>query len=267
MSNEPKGEPVAYGYWNKHLGWYGLSLQPGGSYTEPDRRPLYAHPPPQGVGEQDTPAPALREALLGLLARHGDGSSEGAWAEWDTAREALASAPAPALREAARNLLEACYAADAQGELAGEVDGSLLDAVRIALGGASPASTPAPALTGAQIKKLASCFDIDGTADEILDFARAVLRAAFTSAPAPTLTEEQIDRLWEAACEGPTSAVSAFARSIWELALASPTGDTRPRPDINDRRDIRDTFGGETDCHPTESQSQNPEAADGDRAK
>lgn len=42
---EPVQEPVAYGYWNKHLGWYGLSLQPGGSYTEPDRRPLYAAPP------------------------------------------------------------------------------------------------------------------------------------------------------------------------------------------------------------------------------
>jgi hypothetical protein len=44
--------------------------------------------------------------------------------------------------------------------------------------GVGEQDTPAPALTGAQIKKLASCFDIDGTADEILDFARAVLRAS-----------------------------------------------------------------------------------------
>lgn len=33
--------PVAYGYWSERMGWYGCSLQPGGSYTEPDRRPLY----------------------------------------------------------------------------------------------------------------------------------------------------------------------------------------------------------------------------------
>jgi hypothetical protein len=38
-------KPVAYGYWNERLGWYGLSLQPGGSYTAPDMRPLYADPP------------------------------------------------------------------------------------------------------------------------------------------------------------------------------------------------------------------------------
>ena len=37
-------------------------------------------------------APALLAALQGLSARHRDGSSESAWAEWDTAREALAKA-------------------------------------------------------------------------------------------------------------------------------------------------------------------------------
>lgn len=39
MIDEQK--PVAYGYWSERLGWYGCSLQPGGSYAEPDRRPLY----------------------------------------------------------------------------------------------------------------------------------------------------------------------------------------------------------------------------------
>lgn len=51
--------------------------------------------------------------------------------------EALASVPQPTeripLRTAAQNLLAACEAADARGELAEEVDGSLMDAVRDAL--------------------------------------------------------------------------------------------------------------------------------------
>lgn len=34
----------------------------------------------------------LVSALKGLLARHNDGSEEGPWAEWDTAREALRKA-------------------------------------------------------------------------------------------------------------------------------------------------------------------------------
>lgn len=39
-------------------------------------------------------ADTLREALHGLLARHGDGSDERYWAEWDTARDALSTIPA-----------------------------------------------------------------------------------------------------------------------------------------------------------------------------
>jgi len=37
----PLPEPVAFGYWNQNLGWYGCALQRGGSYTEPDRHNLY----------------------------------------------------------------------------------------------------------------------------------------------------------------------------------------------------------------------------------
>lgn len=44
LSRLPIGEPAAYGYRSKALGLYGLSLQPGGSYTEPDRVPLYLDP-------------------------------------------------------------------------------------------------------------------------------------------------------------------------------------------------------------------------------
>lgn len=37
-------------------------------------------------------APDLLTALQALLSRHNDGSSEGPWAEWDTAVEAVAKA-------------------------------------------------------------------------------------------------------------------------------------------------------------------------------
>lgn len=37
-------------------------------------------------------APELLNALMGLLHRHGDGSQEEQWAEWDAAREAIAKA-------------------------------------------------------------------------------------------------------------------------------------------------------------------------------
>lgn len=35
-------QPVAYGYYSQQMGWYGCSLQIGGSYTAQDRRPLFA---------------------------------------------------------------------------------------------------------------------------------------------------------------------------------------------------------------------------------
>lgn len=41
------------------------------------------------INELEAKNAKLIAALRGLLERHGDGSDEGPWAEWDTAREAL----------------------------------------------------------------------------------------------------------------------------------------------------------------------------------
>jgi hypothetical protein len=225
------------------MGQRGLSFDRLDAGTR-EATPLYAHP-----------TELLREALERIAAIE-DKMVGPDWEEIEEARSiaraALASAPAPTLPSAV-------WFPDAAPLLRG-----VERALRRHLDGHAPRRIPAD--------------------DSDSDILLADVRAALTSTPAPTLTEEQIDRLWEAACEGPTSAVSAFARSIWELALASPTGDTRPdywpsvkvtvhedevKPHVH--RVTAELYApglppGEYDMylpdHPTESQSQKPEAAD-----
>jgi len=56
----------------------------------------------------------------------------GAIERWNT-RPVEADTAAPDLLEALKNLLEACYCADEDGELSDRVDGSLLDAAKDAI--------------------------------------------------------------------------------------------------------------------------------------